>query len=55
MLTRALSQSILRRMNFVKRKVTKAAKKLLVDFDQLCSRFYSKIQALVREHVSPMI
>jgi hypothetical protein len=53
MLTRALSQSILRPMNFVRRKVTKAAKKLPVDFDQLCSRFYSKIQALVCKHVVP--
>jgi hypothetical protein len=37
-------------MNFVKRKVTKAAKKIPADFDQLCHNFYSKIQTFVIEH-----
>lgn len=40
-------------MNFVKRKVTKAANKLPVNFGQLCSRFYLKIQALICEHIVP--
>jgi len=50
MLTRALGRSILDRMNFVKRNVTKAAKKIPADFDQLCHNFYSKIQTFVIEH-----
>jgi hypothetical protein len=52
-LTRGLSQSILQRMNFVKRKVTKAAKKLPSDFNQLRDNFHSKIQDVVKTHNVP--
>jgi hypothetical protein len=53
LLSKNTGQSILRRMNFVKRKATKAAKKIPPNFDQLRSTYYSKIQSLVHDHCVP--
>jgi hypothetical protein len=52
-LTRGLRQSILNRMQFVKRKAIKAAKKLPIDFEQQRNSFYSRIQSSVLEHNVP--
>jgi hypothetical protein len=47
---RSLAQSLLRRMGFVKRKGTKAAKKLPTNFDELKLTFYGKIQSVVKDN-----
>uniref|UniRef100_A0A914W0M0 DDE-1 domain-containing protein n=1 Tax=Plectus sambesii TaxID=2011161 RepID=A0A914W0M0_9BILA len=50
---RSFSQSLMRRMGFVKRKGTKAAKKLPRNFDELRQNFFIKIGSLVKAHEIP--
>uniref|UniRef100_A0A914USD6 DDE-1 domain-containing protein n=1 Tax=Plectus sambesii TaxID=2011161 RepID=A0A914USD6_9BILA len=50
---RSFFQSLMRRMGFVKRKGTKAAKKLPRNFDELRQNFFTKISPLVKAHEIP--
>ncbi|XP_019635711.1 PREDICTED: uncharacterized protein LOC109478536 [Branchiostoma belcheri] len=47
------ANSFLRRMNFVKRKGTKAARKVPQDFDQTRDDFHQRIEDIVRENDIP--
>ena len=50
---RSWCESFLRRANLVKRKATKAAKKLPEDFEQVKAAFLQNISAVVKEHKIP--
>ena len=52
-LSKTWSTSILRRMNFVKRRGTKAARKVPDDFPNIKSSFLDRIRDAVREHNIP--
>ena len=47
------AESILRRVNFVKRKGTKAAKKLPENFGEIKAAFLERIATSVRKTTSP--
>ena len=52
-LGRAWAESLLRRMDFVRRKGTKAAKKVPDNFPEICSAFLERVATAVKEHNIP--
>ncbi|KAI8522099.1 hypothetical protein Bbelb_018530 [Branchiostoma belcheri] len=52
-ITKEWANSILRRMNFVKRKGTKAARKVPDDFEETRDKFYDRIEEAVRDNDIP--
>lgn len=52
-LTRSWANSFLLRMNFVKRKATKEARKVPSDFEEIKARYFDKISEIVRKYSIP--